>query len=140
MALHHESGEEVQDNEVLTVIGCSRLPIDYKGTICGQPGYTNVQRVIEKVDGTLAVGEINTTVIAIGPRPATMIDVFVNNLKAGYKLKTSGVVLQDLSQFPMFPGAPYIQPLEGTGGHIQTAPSEDPCGYFKWKCLPGQPL
>ncbi|OZA43345.1 MAG: hypothetical protein B7X81_11395 [Hydrogenophilales bacterium 17-61-76] len=140
LALHYESGEEVQDNEVLTVIGCSRLPIDYKGTICGQPGYTNVQRVIEQVDGTLTVGEINTTVIAIGPRPATMIDVFVNNLKAGYKLKTSGVAVQDLSNFPMFPETPYMQPLEGTGGYIQTAPSEDPCGYFKWKCLPGQPL
>lgn len=140
VTLHYETGEEVQDNEVLTVIGCSRLPIDYKGTICGQPGYTNVQRVIEKVDGTLAVGEINTTVIAIGPRPATMIDVFVNNLKAGYNLKSSGVVVEDLSQFPMFPASPYIQPLEGTGGYIQTAPSEDPCGYFKWKCLPGQPL
>ncbi|MHB8915453.1 MAG: bifunctional metallophosphatase/5'-nucleotidase [Thiobacillus sp.] len=140
LALHFESGEEVQDNEVLTVIGCSRLPMDYKGTICGQPGYTNVQRVIDNMDGTLSVGEINTTVIAIGPRPATMIDLFVNNLKAGYKLKTSGVVLQDLSQFPMFPGASYMQPLEGTGGYIQTAPSEDPCGYFKWKCLPGQPL
>ena len=139
-ALHYESGEEVKDNEVLTVIGCSRLPIDYKGTICGQPGYTNVQRVIEKVDGTLTVGEINTTVIAIGPRPATMIDLFVNNLKAGYKLKTSGFVIEDLSQFSMFPGSSYMQPLEGTGGYIQTAPSEDPCGYFKWKCLPGEPL
>jgi len=139
-ALHYESGEEVRDNEVLTVIGCSRLPIDYKGTLCGQPGYTNVQRVIENLDGTLAVGQINTTVIAIGPRPATMIDLFVNNLKAGYKLKTSGVVVQDLSQFSMFPATPYYQPLEGTGGYIQPAPTEDPCGYFKWKCLPGQPL
>lgn len=140
LALHYESGEEVQDNEVLTVIGCSRLPIDYKGTLCGQPGYSNVQRVIEKVDGTLTVGDINTTVITVGPRPATMIDVFVNNLKAGYKLKTAGGTVQDLSQFTMFPVGPYIQSLEGTGGHIQTAPSEDPCGYFKWKCLPGQPL
>lgn len=140
LALHYESGEEVQDNEVLTVIGCSRLPIDYKGTLCGQPGYSNVQRVIEKVDGTLTVGEINTTVIAVGPRPATMIDLFVNNLKAGYKLKTSGFVVEDLSKFSIFPGAPYFQPLEGTGGYIQMAPPEDPCGYFKWKCLPGQPL
>lgn len=140
LALHYESGEEVQDNEVLTVIGCSRLPMDYQGTLCGQPGYTNVQRLIEKVDGTLTVGTINTTVIAVGPRPATMIDLFVNNLKAGYKLKTSGVLQEDLSQLPLFPAAPYMQPLEGTGGYIQPAPSEDPCGYFKWKCLPGQPL
>ncbi len=140
VSLQYDSGEEVQDNEVLTVIGCSRLPIDYQGTICGQPGYDNVQRVIENVDGSLSVGEINTTVIAIGPRPATMIDLFVDQLKKGYQLKTSGTDVKDISNFPVYPEAPYVQPLEGTGGNIQTAPSEDPCGYFKWKCLPGQPL
>ena len=140
VGLTYESGGEVQDSDVVNMIGCSRLPIDYQGSLCGQPGFSNVQRVIEKVDGSLAVGTVNTTMIAIGPRPATMIDLFINQLKAGYELKAAGGGIQDQSGFPMFPETPYVAPLEGTGGYIQTAPTDDPCGYFKWKCLPGQPL
>lgn len=124
LALHYDSGEEVKDDELVTVIGCRRLPIDYPGTVCGQPGFVNEQTV--KTPG--------------GKLPASMVDMFVSALKNGYKMKTSKTSVDDLSRFAMYPDTPFIQPLEGTGGYQQTAPSEDPCGYFKWKCQPGQPL
>ncbi len=152
VALKYESGADVKDSDVVKVVGCSRLPIDYKGTLCGQPGYSNVQRIVDN-NGRIELGapgdtyegstyEIasNGTIIAIGPRPATMIDLFVDNLKTGYQLKSTGTAVHDISNFPVFPVAPFVQPLQGAGGYIQAAPSEDPCGYFKWKCLPGQPL
>lgn len=120
VALNYDSGEEVKDDEIVTVIGCRRLPIDYKGTVCGQPGFVNEQTV--KTPG--------------GMLPASMIDMFVTALKNGYQLKTSRTAVEDLSRFPMYPETPFIQPLEGTGGYQQTAPSQDPCGYFKWKCQP----
>ena len=72
--------------------------------------------------------------------PESMVDMFVNALKNGYKLRTSKAAADDQSHFPMFPNTPFIQPLEGTGGYIQPAPTEDPCGYLKWKCQPGQPF
>lgn len=45
LALHYDLGEEVKDDEMVTVIGCRRLPIDYMGTVCGQPGFTNEDTV-----------------------------------------------------------------------------------------------
>lgn len=69
-----------------------------------------------------------------------MIDLFVNQLKSGYKVNTSKTSVEDVSQFAMFPTTPFIQPLEGTGGNIQPTPSEDPCGYLKWKCQADKPL
>lgn len=124
LALHYDSGEEVKDDEIVTVIGCRRLPIDYVGTVCGQPGFVN-EDTVKRAGGVL---------------PISMIDLFVSTLKSGYKLKTSKTSVEDLSQFTMFPTTPFIQPLEGTGGNIQPAPTEDPCGYLKWKCQPDQPL
>lgn len=124
LSLRYDSGEAVRDDEIITVIGCRRLPIDYIGTVCGQPGFVNEQTV-KRAGGVV---------------PISMVDLFVGTLKRGYKLKTSKISVDDLSQFAMFPTTPFIQPLEGTGGHIQPAPAEDPCGYFKWKCLPDQPL
>lgn len=122
--LKYDSGVRVKDDDLITVIGCRRLPIDYRGTVCGQPGFTNEQTV--KVPG--------------GVLPESMVDMFVNTLKKGYKLRTSKVSVDDLSHFPMFPDTPFIQPLYGTGGYVQLAPTEDPCGYMKWKCQPGQPF
>ncbi|AAZ97239.1 putative 5'-nucleotidase/2' 3'-cyclic phosphodiesterase [Thiobacillus denitrificans ATCC 25259] len=124
LSLRYDSGEEVRDDEVVTVIGCRRLPIDYVGTVCGQPGFANEQTV-KRAGGVL---------------PISMIDLFVDTLKRGYKLKTSKTSVEDLSRFAMFPSTPFIQPLEGTGGYVQPAPTEDPCGYLKWKCQPDQPL
>lgn len=124
LALHYDSGEEVKDNEIVTVIGCRRLPIDYPGTVCGQPGFSN-ENTVKRPGGVI---------------PISMIDLFVNKLKSGYKLETSKTSVEDLSQFAMFPTTPFLQPLEGTGGNIQPAPSEDPCGYLKWKCQADKPL
>lgn len=124
LALHYDSGAEVKDSDVVTVIGCRRLPIDYRGTVCGQPGFVNEQTV--KTPG--------------GVLPASMIDMFVTAVKNGYKLETSKTAVEDLSRFPMYPETPFVAPLEGTGGYIQPAPAEDPCGYLKWKCQPGTPM
>ena len=106
------------------MIGCRRLPIDYIGTVCGQPGFTN-EDTVKRPGGVV---------------PISMIDLFVNQLKSGYKLNTSKTAVEDVSQFAMFPTTPFIQPLEGTGGNIQPAPTKDPCGYFEWKCQPDKPL
>lgn len=124
LALHYDSGEEVKDDEVVTVIGCRRLPIDYRGTVCGQPGFVNEQTV-KRPGGIL---------------PVSMIDLVVDALKGGYKLNTSRTAVEDLSRLPMYPETPFLSPLEGAGGYTSLAPSEDPCGYFKWKCQPGQPF
>jgi 2',3'-cyclic-nucleotide 2'-phosphodiesterase (5'-nucleotidase family) len=148
----YTNGQAIADSAVVRVFGCARLPLDYQGTLCGQPGFSNVQRIVDN-NGLLGLGtpgdtyegstyEIaaNGTIIAIGPRPATMIDLFVDRLKKGSKLKSAGDLVNQLDSFPMWSDSPYVQPLEGTGGNVLTAPSEDPCGYFKWKCLPNQPL
>lgn len=51
----------MKDTDLITVIGCRRLPIDYRGTVCGQPGYTNEQTV-KTPDGML---------------PESMVDMFL---------------------------------------------------------------
>jgi 2',3'-cyclic-nucleotide 2'-phosphodiesterase (5'-nucleotidase family) len=119
LALHDDSGVEVKDSDVVTVVGCRRLPIDFKDTVCGmQAGFTNENTV--KTPG--------------GSLPWSMIDIFASYLKSGKPLSTPLSRVNDLSHFPMFPETPYVQPLEGAGGYIQHAPTEDPCGYLKWKC------
>lgn len=75
-----------------------------------------------------------------GVQPVSMIDLFVDPLKRGYKLKTSKTSVWDLGRFAMFPTTPFIQPLEGTGGYVQPVPAKDPCGNLKWKRQPDQPL
>ena len=124
LALHYDSGKEVKDSDIVTVIGCRRLPIDYRGTVCGQPGFTNEQTV-KRPGGVL---------------PISMIDLVVGALQKGYKFSTSRTAVEDLGRVPMYPETPFVSPLEGAGGYTSPAPYEDPCGYFKWRCVPNQPM
>lgn len=116
---HHSTGQEIQSEEIVKVIGCRRLPIDFQGYVCGMPGFTNVQTVMSR-DGAL---------------PWSMLNVFtymLENMRHELGSTRTGVV--DLSSFPMFPETTFIQPPEGTGGIIQPHDPNDPCGFFKWKC------
>lgn len=124
LALHYDSGQEVKDTDLVTVIGCRRLPIDYRGTVCGQPGFTNEQTV--KTPG--------------GIMPMSMIDLVIDALKKGYTFNTSRTAVEDLGRVPMYPETPFVSPLEGSGGYISPAPAEDPCGYFKWRCVPNETM
>lgn len=91
-----DTGLEVGDADVLTAAGCIRPGDEMNGILCSYPGFTNVQAIIDPGTGT----------------PLTAVDLFVDYL-SGNRLATTRQSIEDVSQFPLWPQAPFIQPLEG---------------------------
>lgn len=118
-ALRHADGRPVDDDEIITVAGCRRLPIDFQGNLCGMPGFDAVQDVRNPATGL----------------PWSLADVFVTMLQEqGYPFGTTGTSIVDVSGTAAWPESEYLQPIEGVGPNEPHDPT-DPCGYFKWNCV-----
>ena len=117
---HAADGRPVEDDEVLTVAGCRRLPIDFQGNLCGLPGFTDVTDVRNPQTGL----------------PWSLVDVFTHMLQEqGHAFATQGARVTDISGTPAWPAAPFVQPLEGAGDYHIPQDEKDSCGYFKWNCV-----
>lgn len=117
---HASNGSLVADNEVLTITGCRRLPIDFSGVLCGRGGFSNVQDVQ------------NPASIL----PWSLVDVFTQMLQdQSYVLTADGAGMTDISETQMWPAVEVRQPLEGVGTYNEPHDPTDPCGFFKWNCL-----
>lgn len=117
---HAVNGGAVADDEVLTVAGCRRLPIDFRGNLCGIPGFTEVTDVSNPETGL----------------PWSLVDVFAHMLQnQAYVFGTQGTRVADVSGTSLWPAAEYVQPLEGVGAYNVPHEPGDPCGYFKWNCV-----
>lgn len=118
---HAKNGAVVADNEVLSITGCRRLPIDFPGYLCGIGGFENVKDVRNPATGL----------------PWSLVDVFTHQLQVnGYALGTTHTRITDLSQAPMWPTSEFIQSLEGVGDYSVPHDPDDPCGFFKLNCVP----
>lgn len=118
---HSKDGTLVEDDEVLTISGCRRLPIDFPGYLCGVSGFENVTDVRNPTTGL----------------PWSMVDVFIHQLQDnGYSLEMKENRIVDISQVPMWPANEFIQGLEGYGTYSVPHSPEDPCGFFKMNCVP----
>ena len=123
--VYSDTKQPVRDGDIINVVGCRRLPIDFIGSVCGIPGFQNARIVTNP----------NTNL------PWSMVDVFVNYLSEvdnqGSFINTlgsTGTGIVDLDNIPMFPDSEFIQPLEGVGTKINAHDPLDTCGFFKWNC------
>ncbi len=116
-----DDGSAVNDDDLLTVTGCRRLPIDFEGVLCGIGGFDNVTQVRNPQTGL----------------PWSLVDVFTTMLQdRSYALRVDeGMNVTDISQTARWPSADFIQPLEGVGEYFIPQDPKDPCGYFKWNCI-----
>lgn len=113
-------GSRVEDDDVLTIAGCRRLPMDFEGTLCGIGGFENVTQINDPATGT----------------PWSLVDVFTQMLQdRGYALQTTGSNVLDASGTLQWPAAEFVQPLEGVGEYHVPHDPTDPCGYFAWNCM-----
>lgn len=119
-ALRHAStGLPVQDNEVMTIAGCRRLPIDFRGTLCGIGGFENL-KTIKEPGGML---------------PWSFVDMFTYMLQnKSYALHSEAGTITDTSYTPMWPTTEIRQPVNGVGAYYEPHNPQDPCRYFKWQC------
>lgn len=119
-ALRHAStGKLVGDSEIMTISGCRRLPIDFRGTLCGVDGFTN----------------LNTIHNPSTRLPWSFVDMFTYMLQnKGYVLHAEPATFTDTSNTSLWPETALMQPVEGVGPNQPHNPN-DPCGYFKWNCM-----
>lgn len=95
-----KTGKPITSTQVLTVTGCSR-PMDPDDTLCSYPGFKNVKPLDNEATGN----------------PWTPVDLFVDAMAQGVRPGDTKSGLRATSATPMWPQAPFIQPLLGTGGH-----------------------
>lgn len=117
---HTSTGLPVADGEIMTITGCRRLPIDFRGNLCGLPGFDNLQTV--KNPSTIL--------------PWSFVDLFTYMLQnKSYAIHSEAGTITDLSHTPMWPETELMQPVEGVGAYNEPHNPNDPCGYFKWNCM-----
>ncbi len=96
-ALYDANGNEILDNDVLTVAGCVR-PIESPGVLCSYDGFTGVS-------------------IATTPQGLawTSIDLLIDALQNNEGPTAPRQDFQDSNVTPSWPQTPFVQPLEGVG-------------------------
>jgi 2',3'-cyclic-nucleotide 2'-phosphodiesterase (5'-nucleotidase family) len=83
------------DNETLyTITGCTR-PDDTADTLCSYGGFSRVQPLINAATGS----------------PWTVTDIFLDMLAAGPMATAAAPRFTDVSQTPVWPQAPFVQPV-----------------------------
>ena len=92
------SGKALGASEMVSVTGCSRL-MDPSDSLCSYRGFQNVQPLINKATG----------------QAWTPVDIFVDALSSGIQAKDIKPHIKDTNATPVWPRAPFIQPLKG--GH-----------------------
>lgn len=86
----------LRDRDTYSIAGCRR-PFDPEGVLCSHAGFTNVR------DLTKPGGQVWTNV-----------EILRDGLERA-RMLTPTRVLTDLSNTPLWPAAPYVQPLTGAG-------------------------
>jgi len=94
LSLAHADGSPILPDETLTVAGCRR-PIDDADALCSYPGFNDIAPLVDPDTGN----------------PYTVADFFVHALAAGYGPTTARDSLHDVSATPVWPAAPFVQPL-----------------------------
>lgn len=82
----------------IKVVGCSRF-MDPSGSLCSYPGFSNVRPLINPANG----------------QPWTPVDLFVHAMADGAGRAGQARSMEDTSGVPLWPRAPFIQPLRGAG-------------------------
>lgn len=88
-----DTGKAIADTDVLTITGCQR-PGDGSDVLCSHSGFSNVQALVNPITGA----------------PWTVADMFVHRLSQG-ALVTEPAHMVDTSQTPVWPQAPFVQPM-----------------------------
>ena len=86
----------VRDRDTYTIAGCRR-PFDPEGVLCSHAGFTNVGD-LTRPDGRVWT---NVEILRDGLERATRLD--------------PARALTDISDTPLWPDAPFVQPLTGAG-------------------------
>lgn len=94
LTLSHTDGSPILPDEKLVVAGCRR-PVDTADTLCGYTGFSNITPLLDPATG----------------KPYTAADFFVHALAAGYGPAAARDSLHDVSATPVWPAAPFVQPL-----------------------------
>jgi sulfur-oxidizing protein SoxB len=86
-------GRPLRDTQPVTVAGCSR-PLDAPDVLCSYSGFTSVEPLL-------------------GPSgsPWTPIDLLARGLSAGGPIATPAPYARELSETPLFPEGPWVQPV-----------------------------
>jgi len=94
-----QSGKPVTQSMSLKVTGCSR-PMDDAGTLCSYPGFSNVRPLTNEATG----------------KPWTPVDIFIDGMaQRSIRTDSTPATIREKGATPVWPRAPFIQPLEGTG-------------------------
>ncbi|MEE9343370.1 MAG: 5'-nucleotidase C-terminal domain-containing protein [Gammaproteobacteria bacterium] len=118
---YSDNGQTVMPEDVLSVTGCRRMPIDYPGKLCAVDGFTDIEPVyFNPLKGI----------------PWTAVDTFIK-MMSEKTFDGSRQSIVDTSMTALWPGADLLQPLEGVG---PGKPADDlkSCGFFKVGCQNGR--
>ena len=109
---YSDTNTSVGSNDSISITGCQRLPMDASDTLCGYPGFSNVEAFTAPF-----IGE-----------DATALDMFVHLMGTG-ALQRADTTVNDTSNTPRWPEIEFLQPLDGVGTGVKPAEPKD-CGYF----------
>jgi len=109
---YSDTGAPVGINDSISITGCQRLPMDAADTLCGYPGFENVESY-----STPVIGE-----------EATALDMFVHLMENG-AMQAGNSSVADSSNTPRWPETEFLQPLDGVGPGIAAEDGND-CGFF----------
>lgn len=109
---YSDTGEAVGINDNISITGCQRLPMDAADTLCGYPGFTNVEAY---------------TAPYLGEK-STALDMFVHLIESG-AIQGSTSKITDTSNTPRWLEVEFIQPLYGVGPGAAAEDGND-CGFF----------
>jgi 2',3'-cyclic-nucleotide 2'-phosphodiesterase (5'-nucleotidase family) len=107
-----DTGAPVGINDSISITGCQRLPMDAADTLCGYPGFENVEAFTAPFLG----------------EEATALDMFVHLMDTG-ALQNTSTSITDTSNTPRWPDVEFLQPLEGVGPGVAAEDGND-CGFF----------
>ena len=88
------SGEDIAPDRVLDIAGCLR-PVELPGTLCSYPGFIDVQSLVNPDTGS----------------SWTPVDFAAYAIESGLLGEAGNGYIQDVSETPRWPQAPFVQPL-----------------------------
>jgi hypothetical protein len=109
---YSDTNTAVDNNDNISITGCQRLPMDASDTLCGYPGFSNVEAFTAPF-----IGE-----------DATALDMFVHLMGTG-ALQRADSTVSDTNNTPRWPEIEFLQPLDGVGSGEKPEEPAD-CGYF----------
>ena len=92
----HETGEPIAADTRITIAGCKR-PFDSSGTLCSYTGFSDVRALINPATGSAW----------------TPVDILAHALSNDSLANAGRGRIVDRNRTPLWPAAPFVQPLEG---------------------------